>query len=98
LFGHMTTQSNIRRQMTLSAFQTIYLNSRSALPTKKYLTVLPYAETKDLFINTDEAWFTAVSLLKFDPRLSYNIVSFILNSINKDGALKKYLSLVPKID
>ncbi|HPX75660.1 MAG TPA: trehalase family glycosidase [Bacteroidales bacterium] len=97
LFGHMTTQTNIRRQMTLNAFQTIYLNLRSALPTKKYFTVLPYNETENLFVNVDEAWFTAVSLLKFDPRISYNVISFILSSINEDGALKKYLSIMPEI-
>lgn len=98
LFAHMNSQNKINRQMSLNAFQTIYLNLRSALPTKRFFTVLPYNETKDLFINTDESWFTAISLLKFDPRISNNTINFILNSINEDGSLNKYLNIMPEFE
>ncbi len=93
LFEKLETNSNINRQMILNAFQTLYQNLRSALPEKKYFTIVEDDNPNNIFLNVEQSWFTSASLLKFDPRISLNQINFIFNNMNEDGSINKFLSI-----
>ncbi|MDD3687382.1 MAG: trehalase family glycosidase [Bacteroidales bacterium] len=95
LFRAMTVQDTASREISIRSLQTMYHDLRSALPGRAHFAFFPYLNQEKPVTNTEDTWFTASAMLRFDARLSFNQLVMTMLSLNVDGSLNKYLSLNP---
>lgn len=95
LFRAMTAQDSSSREISIKSLQTMYHDLRSALPGRAHFAFFPYLNTVQPVTNTEDTWFTASAMLRFDARLSFNQLVMTMMSLNSDGSLNKYLSINP---
>ncbi len=95
LISNVVSEDREHRNLSVKSLQTMYLNLRSVIPSFKNYFFVEKTGLDQTFVNTDETWFYASSLIRYDTRLSINALASNISNLNQDSSLN---SLIPVLN
>lgn len=93
IIGTIKTTDSELKKLCLKSIQTLHLNMRSFLPGFGNYNFVPGSGISSHYVNVDESWLMASSLILFDTKLAMHQFASVMSAQNSDGSINKYISI-----
>ncbi len=81
--------------LSVKAIQTLFLNLRSSIPSFQNYFFVERTGLDNVYVNTEESWFYASSLIRYDSKLSTNVLASNMSGLNNNSTLNR---VIPVLD
>ncbi|MDD2633977.1 MAG: hypothetical protein PHW82_00595 [Bacteroidales bacterium] len=98
LISNVVAQNEMHKKISVKALQTLLMNLRSLIPDFKSYFFVERNGLNNEYINVDENWFYASSMIRYDISLATHALVSAMSNLNQDNSLNTIVPVLNHVD